>query len=918
MNQPNAHAALEAAIAWFERLIELSPDERMLRLNQLRVTDADLALRVEQLLAADAREHGLLEVGLAAIAPGALRHAARETDEPAAAHCAGEVVGQWRLLDILGSGGMGEVWRAQRHDGQYEQQVALKLLKRGMDSDGVLRRFRSERQILARLEHPGIARLIDGGMTAQGLPYLVMECIAGSSITQYANTHNLDARGRARLVIDLCTAVDFAHRRLVIHRDLKPGNVLVADDGSLKVLDFGIAKVLEETGDTNATETSARVMSPAYAAPEQLLGEPVAIAADIYAIGLILFELLSGVLPHGRGHHEWAKVSTEIARDATQRPSAARAQHFANRATGLAFNIDAELDLIVLQALRLEPERRYRSAAEFAEDLQAWLEQRPIRARPTSVGYRLQKFIGRNRVSVSLVSLALVGLLCSVAVAFWQAHIARAQTVRAVNEAESGKRITSFALSMLRELNPHGRATSAPQSPQQLIARSIDRARIELSDDDEARATVLAKLGEIQGLTGDLVGAESAVQEALQIYMRIRDVAHPDIASTQMDLATIRMQQAKFIEAEQLLIPALAVFATHSNYQTNAAQAQGRLAAIARSTGRPELALQRLDDAIVLADRAYGPSNPNTIELKGNRAMLLATAGRFDEAERNYRSVIAAYEQTHGKDFPRLLTPLAGLGAVLGRRGNYQQARDAYDRGLAIGFEKMGRSDPVVVANTMEYAKLLSNTGDIDQAEARLRGIDEHNLSGRPTELRRLAQTRATLLRARRQYDSEKLELEASLRLTRQIGTEPSIAEAALFGYMAMNAIELGDWSAAESATTAAEAMFKKLPDAQMLDRIVLLEVKSTLLAHNLRNDEAAALLRETIAALTTLTGADTVEIARLEFRLANVLAHSTPDHKGEALEAANAAYARLERCAITPTWRVDLEALQRTLEVLR
>ncbi|MCB1602724.1 MAG: serine/threonine protein kinase, partial [Xanthomonadales bacterium] len=315
----------------------------------------------------------------------------------------------------LGRGGMGEVYSAQRVDGDYTQTVAVKLLRRGLDSEDVLSRFLQERRILARLEHPAIARLIDGGMGADGLPWIAMELVDGQPITRFAEDAGLALAPRLQLLIAVCEAVDYAHRRLIVHRDLKPSNVLVSADGSPRLLDFGIAKLLDDTEGQAHTSTGLRVMSPAYAAPEQLRGEPITVATDVYALGLLAYELLTGTLPQQRGRVSVAAIEAELDKE-MQRPS--QAARRPQESTLSARQIDADLDTIVVKALALEADRRYPSAAALAEDLKRYLDGRPITARPDTLSYRVSKFVSRHRggvlASVLTVLALVVGLGASV------------------------------------------------------------------------------------------------------------------------------------------------------------------------------------------------------------------------------------------------------------------------------------------------------------------------------------------------------------------------------------------------------------------------------------------------------------------------------------------------------------------------
>ncbi|HPG94281.1 MAG TPA: serine/threonine-protein kinase, partial [Dokdonella sp.] len=680
MSEPDAiedAKLLQRAIACFEQFADLDPDARRQHLHDLHSREPALAARVAKLLAADAREHGVLEAGLAALAPAALHQLASGRMEKEA-HSANDMIGPWRLKEMLGRGGMGEVWLASRNDGQFEQQVAVKLLKRGMDSDGVLHRFQRERQILARLEHPGIARLLDGGMTAAGLPYFAMECIRGVPIDQFARTHQLDVRSRVRLVIALCSAVDYAHRHLVVHRDLKPANTLVTDEGVLKVLDFGIARVLDESSNVGATETGSRVMSPAYASPEQLLGEPIAIATDVYAIGLLLYELLSGVLPHGRGHQSLSQVVADVSRDATEAPSTlGRMWHRGAEAQGQVLpGIDRELDLIVLQALRSSPEARYPSAAALAEDLCSWLERRPIRARPATLGYRVAKFVARNRLAVVLGGVALAVVLAALSVSIVQrrAAIANAEAARAsARRAELSKQ---FLVSMFDRADAFSTANHGEKTVVELLESTPDRLINELADEPEVQAELLLEIGSGLRVAGRRNSAHAAYRTALDSIARI-PAADPILhAKALLYIGYAENDLGKSDDARTHLMQAQAIYrAAADDRRRELISVATGLARNANMRGDLTSALQ-LREQILSERRALsGERDPDYAMDLMNLSTSLIALGRYADAEQALRRSQALLSELLGARHLRTLTVLHALAAIHLEQGRLDEAR---------------------------------------------------------------------------------------------------------------------------------------------------------------------------------------------------------------------------------------------------
>lgn len=374
-----------------------------------------------------------------------------------------QFIGPYRLLHQLGRGGMGSVYLAKRDDGQYDQQVALKLIKRGMDSEELIRRFRRERQILANLAHPNISRLLDGGITADGRPFFVMEYVDGEPIVEYVRRERLSTTARLRLFLDVCTAVEYAHRLRIIHRDVKPGNILVGSDGVPKLLDFGIAKLLQDDqpNQSVATATALRLLTPEYASPEQLRGSPLTPASDVYSLGVVLYELLTGVRPYSLKHRTADEILQAVLNSAPERPSIVisreeslsfRSETIDGDETPKVNSRDIEppdklrrllrgdLDTIALMALRKEPDRRYASVDQFAEDLRRHLEGRPILARGDSITYRTARFLKRHQTSsVSMAVIAVLCLFLGMVVTTFTNRVPQRQSIAVLPFANSGQ-----------------------------------------------------------------------------------------------------------------------------------------------------------------------------------------------------------------------------------------------------------------------------------------------------------------------------------------------------------------------------------------------------------------------------------------------------------------------------------------------
>jgi serine/threonine protein kinase len=398
--------------AVFEQTLELPAEKRSGFLKHRCGGDQQLRREVESLLDSHARAGNFIDNRT---------HFYQEFDE--ADVPLPQLIGPYRIVRELGRGGMGAVYLAERADEQYQKQVAIKLIKRGMDTDSVLRHFRNERQILAGFDHPNIARLFDGGTTEDGLPYFVMEYIEGLPIDEYCNKHTLALPEYLRLFREVCAAVTYAHRHLVIHRDIKRTNILVTADGVPKLLDFGIAKILQ-AGDGAlpfVTMTGMRLMTPETASPEQVRGEPVTTASDVYSLGVVLYELLTGRFPYRFSSQTPREIERAITEQAPEKPSTAVFKNQQSKIINPKF-IRGDLDNIVLMALRKEPARRYQSVEQLSEDIRRHLETRPVLARADTVSYRAGKFIRRNKIALAAGSLILLSLVAGLIATTWEAR----------------------------------------------------------------------------------------------------------------------------------------------------------------------------------------------------------------------------------------------------------------------------------------------------------------------------------------------------------------------------------------------------------------------------------------------------------------------------------------------------------------
>ena len=674
----------------FDALCELDPAARRAELMRIDAQNPALARELERLLAADALENGVLDQGVEAIAAVTAAAASRDRS--------GQHLGEFVLIERIGRGGMGEVYRAERHGSDFSQQVAIKLLRTGLDGADAERRFARERRILARLEHPGIARLIDGAMDPDGVPWLAMELVDGEPLTNYAKAAALTLDARLKLVIEVCAAVDYAHRRLIVHRDLKPSNVLVDTQGRVKLLDFGIAKLLDEDEAAALTGTGVRLMSPAYAAPEQILGEPISTATDVYALGLILCELLTSRLPQKRGQQSLEALARVVETDVIERPSAL----VVDAAEIPARLLEGDLDTVVCKALAREPERRYASAVALAEDLERFRQGRPIAARPDTLGYRMGKFVRRHRGSVGASGLALLAILIGFGVALWQADVARTQAALAEQQstlaqaqATRSERIKDFLIALFKQQEPVQRAGAKLQTPLGMIEAGIVAAQRDLTTDPLLRDEVLGDLADIEVNLGGADNAQPLLEQSLSFRREQYGNAHPLVARALASQVTAMFQKGKFSEAEPKIAEAQAIFsAVYGPEHISVADLQNRMVRVLISQTRFTEAATLMREVIRKTERHFGLRHAEIGLRRSNLGVVLSQLGQDADAQRELETAIAILEQANGPEHAALLFPLNTLGDLQRRRGQLPQALANYQRAVAITRAQLGEEHP--------------------------------------------------------------------------------------------------------------------------------------------------------------------------------------------------------------------------------
>jgi eukaryotic-like serine/threonine-protein kinase len=748
----------------FYEALDQEPSQREAFLDRCCEGNAGLRNEVEVLLNSADKTWGFFQKPF---------QAAAQQVAPGAA-VTGQRIGTYEVIRLLGEGGMGKVYLANRADDLYRQQVAIKLVQGGTGRmRDLLLRFAAERQILANLAHPNIARLLDAGITADGSPYLVMEYVEGVPIDTYVATQSLALSERLQLFRTVCAAVEFAHRNLVVHRDIKPANILATSDGTPKLLDFGIAKLLQPASSTEQaalTRATERLMTPEYASPEQVRGEAVTTATDVYALGGLLYALLTGRPPFRLAAGNPLEIARVICEQPPTRPSsAARSQSTlpGNDQTRLK----GDLDNIVLKALRKEPEKRYASVGEFSEDVRRYLEGFPLQAGSQAWTYRTQKFIGRHKLAVSaaaLMFLAIIGFSIAMAVLAQRARLERAH---AVNEQHKAQQEAAFLSGLFRAATPDAERgkTITARDVLDLSAGRIDR---ELKAEPEVRAAMLNSIGDSyvalglypqakpllveayslrkqQAGAGTLELAESAsslsevwnaegkykeqealLREALAIRQRLAGATSPLVAQSLLSLGESLYLQSRTKEAEPVLRNAVAISPQNSD---TLAGAKNFLALVVEKKGAAQEAVQLLRSASEISARTEGTDSPDYLTSMHNLAGALRDLGDLNGAEATERQVLTIRQRVSGPDHPHTTYSLNNLGWILLEKGDWAAAepylRQAYD----LNRKKLGDKHPRIAVSMNNLGRMLQDKGDYPGAEKYYRQglaiLDENKLS---------------------------------------------------------------------------------------------------------------------------------------------------------------------------------------------
>jgi len=737
----------------------LDPAGRTARLEAASGDDPELRDEVERLLAADQQAGTFLE--------NLIRWTSEDLstggDLPADRR-----IGPYRIEREIGHGGMGTVYLAERADGVFEKEVAVKVVRQGFDTTDALRRFELEQRILARLEHPGIARLYDAGTTEEGLPYVVMEHVEGLPIHRWCEEHRLAVAERLKLFLEVCAAVHYAHQNLVAHRDIKPSNILVDAAGRPRLLDFGIAKLLSPEGEIAADLTRAvRPMTPGYASPEQIRGEPVTTASDVYSLGVLLYELLAGRQPFVLAGLSPREIERKVSEETPQPPSRAEGAERLRRL------LAGDLDRIVLKAMHKEPGRRYATVDQLADDIRRHLTGLPVLARGDSFWYRTGKLVRRHKLAAALVLVVVAAGLGTVVLSVERARAldrATAALVRADREAAKAREATDLLVKLF-EMSDRRATAGETVTAREVLRQGTRRVEADIAKQPEIAGELLGTIGRVY-LNLELPHeAVPILQRAFAASRRAHGPRHPDVATALDDLARALCDDGKYAAAEPLARHALALRRdllgdSHSDVATSL----GNLGTLLSRSGQLPAAEAALTEALAIRRRL--PPDERLGDSLTDLAFLYQEQAEYRRAAVLFREALEVYRRQLGPEHPTVATGVNNLAIALYRQGDTAAAEPLLREALRLHRRGLGEDHPAVAATLENLAGMLAERGDFAAAEPLARealALHRKNLGDRHPKVGGSINTLAVLLHSRGDLAGAEELFREALALRREI-----------------------------------------------------------------------------------------------------------------------------------------------------
>lgn len=793
---PEQWARIEAIL---DRVLDLDLEpalDRDSELARLCGGDKELRQQVEALLEAGERSDGFLDASLERLSPELIADFEGFLTEEDNSDIAGRRIGAYRLIEILGRGGMGVVYLAERADEHYQQRVAIKLMPRGLETPELHRRFLTERQILADLEHPNIAKLLDGGVTEEGYPFLVMEYIEGEPIDEFCDRLDLSTRQRLELFVTVCMVVQHAHQNMVIHRDLKPSNILVTQNGEVRLLDFGVAKLTDP--DVLPEQAEKTVLQPrtlGYASPEQVANRPVLTTSDVYSLGVILYRLMTSTMPHDLTGLSPTEAEARVHEHVPVLPSVAVEHRSRSRTSRI---LRGDLDNIVLKALEIEAEDRYSTAEHLAEDIRRHFAGVPIQAISASPVYRFNRFVSRHRVAVAAGAMAVLAVGMAIAGIVWQAR-------KATLEARRAQQVSEVITGLFTDADPYT-GQDREMGVVEMLDRGLERLESDLAEEPELKADLTDVLARAYGGQGQFAKAEALHRsnlEARRILYGDHDVR---VAESATHLAATLINRGAYKAAEPLLIEALDIFTSTGGESSkeastvlmhlgNLKQLTGDYSQAARyheqslairkaspteggfavavelsnlstaveQLGEVDRATNLLWEALEIAEQTVGEDHLSTADIRTKLAVRLHAQGDYDGSESLYRAALEIQQRKLGSDHPHTIDAAVNLGKLLLDRGDYSGARSFVELAVDLSRRHIEESHISRIAAEMNLATLWRETGRNEEAEVlylsglsrleQLVGPEDYSIGRMYSLLAMNDQARGSIVSARHRYE---------------------------------------------------------------------------------------------------------------------------------------------------------------------
>ena len=698
-------------------------------------------------------------------------------------------LGPYRVLELLGRGGLGEVYLAERDDEHFHKRVAIKWIRPELSSSDLERRFRFERQVLAQLEHPHIARILDAGAEG-GSTYLVMELVEGRPLLAYCRERQLDLRQKLTLFLKICEAVHYAHQNLVLHCDLKPSNILIDGQGSPKLLDFGIATALQQNrSDEGAAEASTRPgvrpLTPEYASPEQVQYQPLTTASDVYSLGVVLYELLTDQRPYEIGTDNPLEVARVIVEHEPSPPSE-RVEKLGGRAAW-----DPDLDAIVAMALRKEPEGRYRSVGQFVEDLGRFLELRPVAARRDTRFYRWSKLVRRHRMAVAAVTAVFLALSTATGITWRQAEVARSERLRAERslelaeeEKDRAEAVIDLLVGLFETADP-ALALGSEITAREVLDLGSQRIRRQLKDRPKLRAALAGTIGRVYRELAIHDQAEVHLFDSLTTHLEVLDEGAPEVVKSRLELALLLLDQERLQEADRQLAKAIDSELGHRGASTPVYNALLRAQALSQiEQGRPEEAGQLLEQASILdaARRKGDTPTEDSADIWDLSVQVAYALGDFSRAEALAQKALDARRRLLGDEHPKVALSLNNLAAVREAVGDWQGALAVLEETLELRRKLYGPRHGAVALSLQNLAAVYLKVRDFDRTESLLDEADTILIALYGSDHTNYANSlhiRARLEKARRdpRRAAELFEQSLSIRRNKLGASHPSTAQ---------------------------------------------------------------------------------------------------------------------------------------------